>query len=62
MVDPVLPEMRHRVLARLADPISGRLLGRPELGKRPPFAAVDPADRGTKTVIEDIMVEASLRS
>lgn len=71
--DQVSPEMLHRMLAQLADPITGQALGRaPALGNRPPVAAFDMtfsppksvsvmwamADRGTKTVIEDIMVQA----
>jgi conjugative relaxase-like TrwC/TraI family protein len=71
--DQVSPEMLHRMLAQLADPITGQTLGRPPaLGKRPPVAGFDMtfsppksvsvmwamADRGTKTVIEDIMVQA----
>ncbi|MBW3642699.1 MAG: relaxase domain-containing protein, partial [Actinobacteria bacterium] len=71
--DEVSSEMLHNMLARLADPVTAEVLGRqPSTGKRPPVAGFDltfsppksvsvmwaMADRGTKTVIEDICHQA----
>lgn len=71
--DPVTSEMLHNMLARLADPVTGKVLGRaPTTGKRPPVAGFDltfsppksvsvmwaMADRGTKTVIENVCDQA----
>ncbi|MDP9441145.1 MAG: relaxase domain-containing protein, partial [Actinomycetota bacterium] len=71
--DQVSAEMLHNMLARLADPITGEVLGRrPMLTKKPPVAGFDltfsppksisimwaMADRGTKTVIEELCLQA----
>ena len=71
--DQVTSDMLHNMLARLADPVTGKVLGRePAIGKRPPVAGFDltfsppksvsvmwaMADRGTKTVIESICDQA----
>lgn len=71
--DEVTAEMLHNMLARLADPITGTVLGRqPALGKHAPVAGFDMtfsppksvsvmwamADRDTKAVIETICDQA----
>lgn len=71
--DQVTSDMLHNMLARLANPVTGEVLGRaPTTGKRPPVAGFDltfsppksvsvmwaMADRGTKTVIESICNQA----
>jgi hypothetical protein len=71
--DVVSPEMLHRMLAQLADPVTGQPLGRlPSTGQRAPVAGYDltfhppnsvslmwaMGDQVTRTAIEDVMAEA----
>ncbi len=72
--DEVSPEMLHRMLAQLADPITGQPLGRlPYLGERAPVAGFDftfsvskslsvmwaMADKATRAAIEDVVSRAA---
>jgi conjugative relaxase-like TrwC/TraI family protein len=72
--DVVSPEMLHRMLAQLADPVTGQPLGRlPSLGRRAPVAGFDmtfsPAksvslmwamgDRATRAAIEEVLYQAA---
>jgi conjugative relaxase-like TrwC/TraI family protein len=71
--DVVSPEMLHRMLAQLADPLTGLPLGRlPSIGQRAPVAGYDltfhppksvslmwaMGDQATRTAIEEVMAEA----
>ncbi len=71
--DVVSPEMLHRMLAQLADPITGQALGRlPSMGQRAPVAGSDltfhppksvslvwaMGDQATRIAIEEVMAEA----
>jgi conjugative relaxase-like TrwC/TraI family protein len=71
--DVVSPEMLHRMLAQLADPITGQALGRlPSMGQRAPVAGYDltfhppksvslvwaMGDQATRIAIEEVMAEA----
>jgi conjugative relaxase-like TrwC/TraI family protein len=71
--DVVSPEMLHRMLAQLADPITGKPLGRlPSMGQRAPVAGYDltfhppksvslmwaMGDQATRTAIEEVMAGA----
>ena len=71
--DVVSPEMLHRMLAQLADPITGQPLGRlPSLGQRAPVAGFDMTfspsksvslmwamgDQATRAAIEEVLSQA----
>ena len=71
--DVVSPQMLYRMLAQLADPITGQALGRlPSMGQRAPVAGYDltfhppksvslmwaMGDQATRTAIEEVMAEA----
>ncbi len=71
--DLVSPEMLHRMLAQLADPITGQALGRlPSIGQRAPVAGYDltfhppksvslmwaMGEQATRTAIEEVMDKA----
>ena len=71
--DMVLSEMLHRMLAQLADPVTGRPLGRLSIGKRSPVAGFDitfsppksvslmwaMGDQATRAVVEAVLAQAA---
>lgn len=72
--DMVSPQMLHRMLAQLADPITGKPLGRlPSVNGRPPVAGFDMTfspsksvsimwamgDQATRTAIEEVLAQAA---
>jgi conjugative relaxase-like TrwC/TraI family protein len=72
--DVVSPEMLHRMLAQLADPVTGKALGRlPAIGKKPPVAGFDMTfsppksvslmwamgDQATRAAIEEVLAKAA---
>jgi len=71
--DLVSPEMLHRMLAQLADPVTGRPLGRLCVGKRSPVAGFDMTfsppksvslmwamgDQATRAAIEEVLAKAA---
>ncbi|MHB1496771.1 MAG: MobF family relaxase [Acidimicrobiales bacterium] len=73
--DLVSPEMLHRMLAQLADPITAEPLGRlPAIGKRSPVAGFDMTfsppksvslvwamgDQATRAAVEEVLAKATL--
>jgi conjugative relaxase-like TrwC/TraI family protein len=72
--DGVSPEMLHRMLVQLADPVTGKPLGRlPAIGKKPPVAGFDMTfspprsvsfmwamgDQATRAAIEEVLAKAA---
>jgi len=72
--DVVSPEMLHRMLAQLADPVTGKPLGRlPWVGLKPPVAGFDltfsppksvsvmwaMGDRPTRAAVEEVLAQAA---